>query len=336
MIKKDFWSKSKIAVIGAGNFGTVLANLAAQTCSEVRVLVRAEEIARNINSTRTNAKYFPDLALSEKLKAFTQPERVFEEGVQAVIWSLPAVASRENAKELSRSFTGEEILIHATKGVEPGSLKRISSVLLEELPCPRVGVLSGPNLAAEIAKGEPAATIVASRYDEVINAGKALFSTPKFRVYGSRDVIGVEWAGTLKNVLAIAAGVLDSLGLGMNARAMLLSDGLAEMVRFGKAMGAQESTFLGLAGLGDMLATCSSPLSRNFRVGQRLGQGQKLDQILEELGSVAEGVKTTISVWEFAHAREVRLPITDGVHRLIQGQITAQDFVAALMRADFE
>ena len=192
-------------------------------------------------------------------------------------------------------------------------------------------MISGPNLASEIARGEPAATVVASAFSEVCDAGQALLANDRFRVYRESDVIGVEWAGVLKNILAIASGALDALKLGWNSRALLISRGLVEIVRFGKVMGANESTFLGLAGIGDLLATCSSPSSRNYTVGFRLGQGEPLDQVLKDLGRVAEGVRTTRSVWEFASQHEIEMPITEGVCKLLNGKMSVQDILHELM-----
>ena len=332
MTQKDFWLNSKVAVIGGGSWGTVLANLAARNCREVKLWVRDPEVARSINATRVNKEYLPELTLHERLHAMTELERVFEgDGVAAVIWALPSSVCRAQAKRLAPYFKGDEVILHATKGLEEGSLKRISQILREELPCPRIGVISGPNLAHEVARGEPAATVVASVFNEVVDAGVALLACEKFRIYSAQDVIGVEWAGTLKNVLAIAAGALDAMKLGWNARSMLITRGLAEMVRFGVAMGAKESTFLGLAGIGDLLATCSSPLSRNYRVGQRLAQGEKLDDILASMGETAEGVRTTQTVWRYAQAHGISMPITEAVHMLIHEGVGVQQVLHNLM-----
>lgn len=331
MIQKDFWRNSTIGVIGGGSFGTVLANIASQNCREVRVWLRDEESVRLINATRTNVKSLPEVQLNEKVHAFSAMERIFEGGVQVVIWALPSKACRTQAKTLAHLLSGEELLIHATKGVEPGSLRRVSEVLAEELPIRRIGVLSGPNLAKEIANGEPAATVIASRYAEVCEAGQILFASDRFRVYPETDVVGVEWAGVLKNILAIAAGALDAMKLGWNTRAMLLTRGVAEMVRFATVMGAKESTFLGLAGIGDLMATCSSPLSRNYTVGFRVGQGETLSAVLEDLGSVAEGVSTAQSVWDFASRHRISMPITEGVYKLLKGEVSVQEVLHELM-----
>ena len=328
---KDFWRKSTIAVIGGGSWGTVLAHLASQNCAEVRVWLREEEQARSFNATRSNPKYVKELQLKGNLRAYSEPSRIFEGGVQGVIWSLPSKACREQARAFAPCFKGDEVILHATKGIEDGTLKRVSVILREELPAARIGVISGPNLADEIARGEPAATVIASAFEEVIEAARDILSTERFRVYSATDVVGVEWAGVLKNVLAIAAGALDALKMGWNARSMLISRGLAEMVRFGTHLGAQQSTFLGLAGVGDLLATCSSPLSRNYRVGFALGQGKKLEQVLQDLGSTAEGVRTCRSVREFAQKRGIYMPITEGVYELLQGERGVQDVLHELM-----
>ncbi|MBL7713840.1 MAG: NAD(P)-dependent glycerol-3-phosphate dehydrogenase [Bdellovibrionales bacterium] len=327
---KEYFRKGTVAVIGGGSFGTTLANLVAENCSDVRMWVREEEQARNINATRTT-KYIPGIPLNPKVHAYSGPERIFEGGVTAVIWALPAKVCREQAKALAKNFRGDEIVLHSTKGIEDGTLKTPCMILREELPCARVGVISGPNLADEISKGQPAATVVASKFDEVIRAGQILLTSKTFRIYGSNDVVGVEWAGTLKNIFAIAAGTLDALNLGWNSRSMLMTRGLAEMVRFGAAMGGDVSTFLGLAGVGDLFATCSSNLSRNYRVGIKLAQGQKVEQIVAELGSTAEGVRTARIVAQFAKKKGISMPITDGVVAMLDGSASAQDALRELM-----
>ncbi len=334
-MKKDFWSNSKVAVVGGGSWASVLANLVAKNCQEVRMWMRSDEQVRSINATKSNPKYFSDFKFSEKVHAFTDPEKVFDGGVHAMIWALPSSVSRLQARTFAKYLKGDEVVLHATKGIETKTLKRISEVLCEELPTRRVGVISGPNLAKEVAKNEPAATVVASDFSEVILAGNELLTTERFRIYSSTDVIGVEWAGVLKNVLAIAAGAVDALKLGWNTRALLITRGLAEMVRFGVVMGARESTFLGLAGMGDLLATCSSPLSRNYQVGYQLVQasveGKKVDEIVRGLGGVAEGIQTTRSVWEFSTLHEISMPITEAVYRLIHEKAPVQEIIHGLM-----
>lgn len=330
-MKKDFWPKSTVAVIGGGSWGTVLAKLVAGNCAEVRVWVRGEEQARAMNSTRTNPSYVKDMSLPANVRTFTDIERVFENGVQCVIWALPSKACREQARRFAHLFRGDEIVLHATKGIEDGTMKRVSVMLAEELPVARIGVISGPNLAAEIARDEPAATVVASEFSEVVEAGVALLTSARFRTYAADDVIGIEWAGTLKNIFAIASGTLDALEFGWNTRSLLLTRSLAEMVRFGVSMGAKEATFLGLAGVGDLFATCSSPLSRNYRVGQKLAAGMKIDQILAELGNVAEGVRTAEAIAAFATERKIAMPVTQAVAELIRGERPLEEVLKTLM-----
>jgi glycerol-3-phosphate dehydrogenase (NAD(P)+) len=337
MTQKDFWRSSTIAVLGAGSWGSVLAQLGASNCREVRLWARTEEHARAINSTRANPPYVPeDFRLNERVRVLSALERVFEGGVGAILWALPSEATREQARRIAPFVRGEEILIHATKGIEAGTMKRISEVLREEIACPRIGVLSGPNLSFEVARGEPAATVIASPFEEVVDAGVELLTTEHFRVFRGSDLVGVEWAGALKNILAIAAGALDEMKLGWNARAMLITRGLEEMVRFGSAMGARESSFLGLAGIGDLLATASSPLSRNHRVGVRLARGERLGEILEELGATAEGVRTTEIVWKHASANGIPMPITEGVHRILEGvgRVPVESILTRLMSGE--
>lgn len=331
MTLKDFWLNSKIVLIGGGSWGTVLAHIVSKNCREVRLWVRDEEVVRKINTTRINEHYLPELKLNEKVLASSSLQRVFEGGVQAVIWALPSEVCRTQAKVISPFIQGDELLLHATKGIEQGTMKRVSETLMEELPLRRIGAISGPNLAYEIARGEPAATVVASLFAEVREAGEKLLAYDRFKIYPEVDLIGVEWAGALKNILAIAAGALDAMKLGWSARAMLITRGLAEMVRFGTTMGGRESTFLGLAGIGDLLATCSSPLSRNYRVGYRLALGEKLTVILKDLGSTAEGVRTTRSVWEFALKHGINMPITESVHQLLKGDTPLPEILHRIM-----
>ena len=330
-MKKDFWSEVNIAVLGGGSFGTVLANLASKNCGSVTMYMRDEDQARSMNSTRSNPNYSKDVVLSDKIKAVSTFEKVFELNPRMLIFALPSHATRSVAKSIAHLFKGDEIILHATKGIEEQSLKRISVVLAEELPVIRIGAISGPNLAGELARNEPAATVVASPFDDVVAAGEKVLTSERFRVYTAHDLVGVEWGGTLKNIFAIASGILDSSGFGWNTRSLLLSRGLAEMVRFGVAMGAKPETFLGLAGMGDLIATCSSDQSRNFRVVYALAKGRSLAEVLADLGQVAEGVRTTRIVYEFATERGVEMPITEAVYRIIQGEWSVERGVMHLM-----
>jgi glycerol-3-phosphate dehydrogenase (NAD(P)+) len=328
---REFWKRANVAVIGGGSWGTVLAHLASKQAAEIRILVRQEDQARSINSQRANPNYVPELQLNERVKAYPSLDRVFEGKIHALIWALPSDVSRQEAKRMASMIRGDEYIFHATKGIEPDTNKRISQILREELPCARIGVISGPNLAAEIAKGEPASTVVASAFDDVIAAGQGLFHSDRFRVYGEHDMVGIEWAGAMKNIYAIAAGAVEAMGLGWNTKSMLFTLALREMVRFTLPLGAKESSLAGLAGMGDLIATCASPQSRNFRVGFRLANGEKLEQVLEEIGQTAEGVRTARTVVTYARSRKIEMPIAEGVHQLVTGQIQAPELIEAFL-----
>lgn len=328
----DFWHSHPVAVVGGGSWGTVLAHLASQNCEEVLLWVRDEEAARAMNATRSNPKHVQFLKLGAKIKIYSELEQVFEKEPKVILWALPSSACREQARAIAPLLMGDEVVLHATKGVEAGTLKRISTILEEELPTRRIGVISGPNLATEIAKGDPAATVIASTFDEVVEAGRTILSSSRFRVIGDHDVVGVEWAGILKNILAIAAGSLDSMELGWNARAALIALGLAEMVRFGVAMGAEQSTFLNLAGVGDLIATCASSLSRNYQVGFLLPKKGNLEEVLQELGSTAEGVRTAQYVHEYASSRGIEMPITAAVYKMVTGKMSPKEAIESIIR----
>jgi glycerol-3-phosphate dehydrogenase (NAD(P)+) len=324
---RAFWSKATVVVAGGGSWGTVLAHLAARHVAEVRISVRQEEQARAINDQHVNPQYLPNLQLNERVKAYPTLDEVFQGKVHGVIWALPSDVSRTEAKRLAARLEGDEYLFHATKGIEPVTNCRISEVLSAELPCPRIGVISGPNLALEISEGQPAATVVASRLEDVIRAGRALLEGPGFQVLGSHDLVGIEWAGAMKNIYAIAAGAVEARGWGWNTKAMLFTFALDEMVRFTVPLGAQASTLEGVAGMGDLVATCSSPQSRNFRVGYRLAQGEALNAVLSEIGQTAEGVRTARTVVAFARQRKIALPLAEAVLALLQGEVPVDTFL---------
>jgi glycerol-3-phosphate dehydrogenase (NAD(P)+) len=333
-MQKDFWHKSRVAVLGGGSWGMTLAKLIASNVPEVNVWMRDEEQVRQINSTRSHPRYLPGISLPAHLKAYSDIEALFKDPYDLVIWALPSKVTRELSRQFAPYFKGHELVLHATKGIEAETMKRISQILREELPLQRVGVISGPNLALEVAKEQPSSTVVASEFEEVIKAGVAVLSSPVFRVYYSKDVCGVEWSGTLKNIYAIASGTLDGMNFGTNSTSMMMSRGLSEMVKFGVFMGASESTFLGLAGVGDLIATCSSALSRNYRVGQKLAQGLGIEQILVELGSTAEGVRSSQIIAKFAQERGLTLPIANGVSQMVQGKLSAHEVLKGLMQLD--
>lgn len=324
----------KVAVLGGGNWGTVLAQLLAERASEVRLWIRDEETARAVSATRQHPDAAPNMRLNERVRAITDLSQCFADEVPVIVWALPARSCRDVAREAATLFKGHEILLHATKGIEAGTLKRVSQVLREELPIRRVGVISGPNLSAEIARGEPAVTVVASPFAEVRQMGFELLNSARFRVVESEDLAGVEWAGALKNIFAIAAGAFDQLKLGSNARAWMLNRGLMEMQEIARSLSQREvefATFLGPAGIGDLMATAASAQSRNYRVGWERAAGKSLDQILEQLGSVAEGVETARKI---AVTSQLPIPLVRSIVEWLEGRIENSAFVEGALALD--
>lgn len=305
-----------ILVLGGGSFGTALAGLLADLGKNPMMWVRREEQAREINREHTNSRYFPGLELPVGLRATTDLEGAIQ-GVPVVLVVVPSRSFRDVASGVGKFIKGDQVLIHATKGLEPGTYKRMSVILREETCALKIGVISGPSLAAEIMAGQPVGCVIASRYDEVIRETQALFESDRMRMYGGHDVVGTEIGGAFKNIIALAAGAVDGMGLGDNTKALLMTRGLSEMVRFGVARGAEILTFGGLAGIGDLIATCASPLSRNHRVGEGLAAGRKLDEILEEMGQVAEGVPTSAAVRQQADELGLDLPIVRAVYGVV-------------------
>lgn len=311
--RRESWD---VAVLGGGSFGTALATLLAEVKRRLIWWVRRPEQAEEINSRHTNHRYLPDCELPPNLRATADLEQAVC-GTRVLLLVVPSKAFREVARQIGDGLGGDQILVHGTKGIELETFRRMSEVLREETCALKIGVLSGPNLAREILAGHPSGALLASRYDEVAEAVLPLFSGSRLRVYSGRDVVGTEVAGSFKNIIAIAAGVADGLGLGDNAKALLLTRGLSEMARFGVALGGEVMTFGGLAGVGDLMATCASPLSRNHQVGERLARGERLTDILSSMAQVAEGVPTTRSVHHKARQLGLELPIVRAVHGLL-------------------
>lgn len=301
--------QTTIAILGAGQWGTALATLAAKRSHQVRVWSRRGDLS--LEAVLASAEIVIS-ALSMK----GVPETVIR--LQAL--GLPA----------------STILVSATKGLDGASQLTASSLWQAAFPQHSIVVLSGPNLSEEIQQGLPAATVVASQDLQAAQRVQAVFSSDRFRVYTNTDPLGTELGGTLKNVIAIAAGVCDGLNLGTNARSGLITRALAEIIRVGTQLGGRQETFFGLSGLGDLLATCTSPLSRNYRVGYGLAQGKSLQQILAELQSTAEGVNTTNVLIELADRKGIAVPISRQVYLLLNGEITPQQAVEALMERDLK
>ncbi len=263
-----------VLVLGGGAFGTSLANMLVGLGRRAILWVRRDDQADEINNEHTNRRYLDAFELDAKLEATTDLENATRRaGVILVV--VPSKAFRATAQALGAFVQGDQILVHATKGIEIGTFKRMSEILREETCALKVGVLSGPNLARELMANQPAGALIASRYDGAVAAVQKLFAGGMLRTYGGHDVVGTEVGGSFKNLIALAAGVADGLGFGDNTKALLVTRGLSEMARFGVAMGADVFTFGGLAGIGDLMATCASPLSRNHQVGERLGRGAR-------------------------------------------------------------
>lgn len=328
----------KYGVIGAGSFGTAVANLLARN-GKVLLYARNLNVVKSINEHRENRGQ----QIHENVLAVNNPQEATD-GIQNIFIAIPSENFKDMMSDLSDSLSPEHILIHCTKGLhvdrpispdmnlDRTEVKTMSELIVENSVVLRVGCMAGPNLAREIADGQPAATVIASRFDEVIRIGQKALTAPNFQVYGSHDIKGIELAGILKNYIAIAAGALNGLGYGENARALLVSRGMAEMIYIGRAFGATERSFLGIAGIGDLMATCTSPLSRNFTVGNRIAKGQKLEQIKEEMEEVAEGVKTVQVIKALADAYHIPAPIVQTIYKVLFEDMSLQEGIEHLMR----
>lgn len=321
---------TKVAVIGAGSWGTAVAAIAAQNATTV-LWARRPELAHEIDAQHRNSAYLPDVDLPESLRGTASlVEAVTDAGV--VVMGVPSHGFRDVLAEAAPSIAEGVPVVSLTKGLEQGSLKRMTEVVEELLVGRPAGVLTGPNLAKEIVAGYPAATTVAFAEPDVGEELQQLFTTDTFRVYTNPDVVGCEVAGALKNVMAIASGMADGMGFGDNTRAALITRGLAELTRLGIAMGGEPLTFSGLAGMGDLVATCISHQSRNRSVGEQLGHGRTIEEITSEMKMVAEGVKTSRAVVDLAARHGVEMPIAQQVVEVLYEGKRASDVIPALMQ----
>jgi glycerol-3-phosphate dehydrogenase (NAD(P)+) len=310
----------KIAVLGGGSFGTAIANMIASNHHRVTLWMRDEANARHCVETRENTPYLPGYRLDDSLEISADLRSALD-GAEVVFFSIPSKSFRQVAMSAAPWIPPDTIVVSSAKGIEEGSFKLMSEILEEELSRPRVGVISGPNLAKEIAQCQITATVIASAVPEVCKTVQLVLATPYFRVYANSDRYGVELAGALKNIFAIIAGIASAMKVGQNTMGALLTRSLAEMTRFAARLGADPMTFLGLSGVGDLIVTCSSPLSRNFQVGEAIGRGLTLEQAVASIGQVAEGVKTTRIVKEKADELGVYMPLTTALHAtLYQGK----------------
>lgn len=326
----------RVAVLGGGSFGTAIANIVADNGHPVSLWLRSDERAQEINDTHVNSFYLPGIELNPNLKATTDLGEAVA-AVDIVFVAVPSKSSREVCRTLAGLLRDDCILVSTTKGIEAdgaNGFKLMSEVIHEELPMARLGVMSGPNLAKELAEREITATVIASGDRGVTETIQTLLQCSYFRVYASEDTYGLELGGALKNVYAICAGMAAALGAGSNTISMLIARSLAEMCRFAVKKGADPMTFMGLAGVGDLFATCTSPLSRNYRVGFALGQGRDLNDVVAELGQVAEGVNTLRILKEQAQQLDVYMPLVNGLYEIIYNRKSLDDVVANMMGAE--
>ena len=320
----------RCAVVGAGAWGTALADLLTRNGHDVRLWAYEPDVVESINGKHENVRFLRGHALAPALVASGDLARTVD-GADLITVATPSHVLRPIVKAARPSVQTSAPIVIATKGIERGTLSLMTEVAEQEIPGATVVALSGPSFASEVVACQPTAVVVASVEHDAAAATQRAFSSPYFRAYTHTDVIGVELGGALKNVMAVATGIAEGLGLGFNARAALVTRGLAEMTRLGVALGAEQSTFAGLAGLGDLVLTCTGSLSRNRAVGVELGKGRELDEILKDRETVAEGVVTAQSARELAAREGVEMPIVDTVNRvLFEGQ-PARSAIAALM-----
>ncbi len=321
----------RATVLGAGSWGTTVAHLLAHNVETI-LWARDLEVALEIDTKHTNSRYLAGFELHPDLQA-TSDMAAAVSGADMVVMGVPSHGFRSTLQEARKYVRAWVPVVSLTKGLEQGTNQRMTEVINDELPGHPYGVLTGPNLAKEILAGNAAAAVLAMSDPTIAVRLQDLFATELFRVYTNDDVVGCELAGALKNVMAIASGMADGLGTGDNTRAAVITRGLAELSRLGMAMGGDPFTFAGLAGMGDLVATCVSPQSRNRHVGEELGKGRTIDEIIEEMEMVAEGVKTVAVVHELAAQYDVEMPIADEVYRVVsEGQTAEQAYRGLLGR----
>jgi len=320
----------KVGVLGGGSWGTTVASLVSRN-APVQLWARSPDAVREINAEHRNERYLPGISLPEKLIASGDLAEVVA-SADVLVMGIPSQNFRGVLEEVKSHIRAWVPVISLTKGLEVDTRMRMTEVVEEVLPGHPVGVLTGPNLAREIMEGRAAASVLAMQDGGNVELLRPLFNSGLFRVYSNEDVTGCELGGVLKNIIAIAVGMGDGLGAGDNTRAGLITRGLAEVTRLGVALGGKARTFFGLAGMGDMIATCTSDQSRNRSVGVQLGQGRSIEEIIEDMVMVAEGVKTAPAVMELAREYEISMPIAEDVYRVVTGESTATRAFRGLLR----
>ena len=327
----------KIAVLGGGSFGTVLANIAASNGNNVSLWVRDSEQALRINSEGANSTYHPELKLSSNIAASENLEEVMKDS-DIILIATPSIIFENIVQRIVPMIEGGAHIISCTKGIKLDPFRSMSDIISMnvDLNINSVGVLSGPNLAREIAENKVAGTVIASTSDVLITCVKDALSSDSFKVYSSNDIQGVELAGALKNIYAIICGMADAMGVGENAVGLILTRSMAEMSRFAVAKGANPITFLGLAGMGDLVATCTSNLSRNFQLGTHLGGGLSLKEAKDRVGQVAEGVRTLEVIKEESSNLNIKMPLVDSLHDIIYKSSSPKTLIDDLVKNPHE
>jgi glycerol-3-phosphate dehydrogenase (NAD(P)+) len=323
---------SKVAVLVAGSWGTAFSLVLADAGNEVTLWARREEVCLAINEKRENTDYLPGIELPEGIRATHDVGEALH-GAEFVVLAMPSQHLRENLAQWAPLIPDDAVLVSLMKGVELGSLKRMSEVIAEVTGAgpDRIAVVSGPNLAKEIGMREPAAAVVACADEQVAERLRDVCHSASYRPYSSTDVVGCELGGAYKNVIGLAVGMAHGLGFGDNTTASVITRGLAETARLATKLGADPMTLMGLAGLGDLVATCSSPLSRNRTFGEKLGAGMTTEEITASTRQVAEGVKSCSSLLELARSADVYAPIVEHVHAVVVGEMTAADMLTSLL-----
>jgi glycerol-3-phosphate dehydrogenase (NAD(P)+) len=321
---------NELAIIGAGSWGTALAITLSTRFDTIRLWMYEADLAGRVCATRQNDIYLPGFALPDNVRITTSLDEAAS-GAATILGVMPSQHARRTYQQLRPALNSSQTFVSATKGLENNSLQRISQVISEVVGTSQIAVLSGPTFAREVAGGEPAAVVVASEDGELARAVQQAFSTPLFRLYTNSDPVGVEIGAALKNVIAIGAGVCQGLGLGSNTMAALITRGLAEITRLAVSLGGEARTLAGLAGLGDLVLTCTGDLSRNRRVGIELARGRTLEDIVSSMRMVAEGVQTTAAAVELARRQGVDMPITEQMHAMLSMGRPPRDAIRELM-----
>ena len=325
-------SSYRVVILGGGSFGSAIASLVAEKGYAVKLWLRDDARAKEINEKHRNSRYLPDVLLNEGVQATTSLEDAVKEA-QLVFVAVPSSSCRVVCEQLKTVIREDAYVVSLTKGIEQSSFSLMSQVIHNVLPNHAIGVMSGPNLAKELADKQITATVVASSSDALVEAVQEVLHCSYFRVYASRDIFGVELGGALKNCYAIICGMAKALGSGENTMSLLITRSLAEMSRFAVAMGAEPMTFLGLSGVGDLIVTCMSPLSRNYRVGFAIGEGKSLEAVCEELGQVAEGVNTLKLIKHKADELSIYMPLVQGMYSILHEGAAIDSVVNTLMSA---